>query len=97
MLNVYSSPGKTWLLFPNCLQPTTGALLMHGPLSYMGSFSSNKLSARELAGVMSEFDASSFAKIPASTARRLLPLGVFRRLQMATRRAKPGHEGVSPV
>lgn len=87
VLNVYSSPGKTWLLFPGCLRPTSSALLLHGPLSYIGSFSSNKLSIRELAFVMSEFDASSFAKIPSRTALRLLAHGAFWRLRRVISRS----------
>jgi hypothetical protein len=88
MLNVYSSPGDTWLLFPDCLHPTKSALRLHGPLSYIGSFSSKKLTTRELTFVQSEFDVASFAKIPAATALRLLALGIFWRLRLLIRRKR---------
>lgn len=71
-LRVYSRRDPMWLLVPACLEPTRDAVRLYGPLAYAGSFAAERLSESELQDVTLQFDVSSYARIPAKTARRLL-------------------------
>lgn len=85
-LRVYSRSDAMWLLVPACLEPSQDALHGYGPLAYAGSFTPDSLSARELELVLLQFDAASYARIPAKTARRLLGHMRWTRVLRALRR-----------
>lgn len=72
VLHVYSRASEPWVLVPAAQEPGIEARLRYGRLSYVGAFSSHRLSSEEHLQVMLQCDARSFAAIPARTALRLL-------------------------
>jgi len=77
---------RVWLVVPDCMLASQAAASRYGPLALVGEVDEARLSETELARVLAQFDALSFAKIPKVVAKRLLA-GCE-----PPRRTKPNHE-----
>ena len=70
MLQIYSNSDIPWILVQG--QPTASAERAFGEMRHEGSFSFSRLSDSEQRFVMREIRENEFARIPQSTAKRLL-------------------------
>lgn len=87
-LNIYSPPVAPWLIFEG--QPSDLALAYFGTLRLEGTFHVDRLTTAEYSLVTREMAASSFARVPKSTALRLMALNPARRLQRRLTGLLPG-------
>lgn len=63
---------RVWLIVPDCMLASQAAAHRYGPLEFMGEVEETRLSKTELARILAEFDAVSYAEIPKNVAKRLL-------------------------
>jgi hypothetical protein len=79
-----------WFIVPDGMLAPRFATDKHGPLAFLGEFDQRELTRRETARVLANFDAHSFAEVPAKLAKRLAhSIGVLApELQLATKRLR---------
>ena len=87
LLQIYSSPIAPWLIIEG--QPSPSALACYGTLRLEGSFRADRLTTTERRLVMRDLLALSFARVPQSTAHRLIALSPIRQLKRRLTRWLP--------
>jgi hypothetical protein len=61
-----------WLMVPDCMRAPQAAIDRFGPLEFLGEIDRRALADDEFARIAGEFDAASYALVPAELALRLL-------------------------
>lgn len=87
LFQIYSPQVAPWLIIEG--QPSRAALDCYGALRLEGSFQADRLTAVERRIVMRELTALSFARIPESTALRLIARSPLRQLKRRLTRWLP--------
>jgi hypothetical protein len=83
MLQVYSHRDIPWILAPG--QPPVGAIRAFGALRHEGGFPLSSLTDSERRMVLGEIHDNAFARVPKSTAKRLLSTVTRQRNGRSTR------------